>query len=119
LGGLTPAKVVSDVEAQMAVQHLNNPPIDTNQAVVRFSVGQHVRVALQRATFQRVQTQTFSDEVYQIARYRIGNPIVYRLQTVTTPREDIAGWWYDRELLAVRDEAKDDDVDEDEDEFEY
>ncbi|PIC12836.1 hypothetical protein B9Z55_028195 [Caenorhabditis nigoni] len=68
----------------------------SSSAKIKFRIGDHVRIASKRGTFDKGYEQGWTTEVYVIKKVQRGHPVTYRI--VDTNGDDIDGIFYTREL---------------------
>ena len=73
----------------------------TKRAAPKFKIGDHVRVATERKTFQRGFLPRWSREIFTVRQRENTHPYVYRLQDQNN--ENIQGTFYESEMQKVQD----------------
>ena len=68
--------------------------------LVKFSVGDHVRVSKARTVFKKGYTPNWSAEIFTIAQIKMGNPVTYILKDEEGTL--ISGMFYEQELQRVK-----------------
>ena len=66
---------------------------------IKLEVGDYVRIGINKGIFEKRYDQTFSNEVFQIKKVKLTNPIMYVLEDLLN--EEISGKFYSEELQKV------------------
>ena len=75
------------------------PKYSKKKTKVQFKIGQHVRISVEKAKFDKGSKNNFSVEVFMVDRIKEGDPTVYYLKDLKN--EQITGQFYAEELVAV------------------
>ena len=96
-----PSAVTKENEIELwAQQYLPEPTGQVKKTHFKFHVGDLVRISNSRHPFSRGYGQTFSEELFKV-KHRYGStPTTYRL--IDLKDEDIAGLFYEAEMVLVR-----------------
>ena len=62
----------------------------------KFSIGDHVRIAKKKKTFDKVYTQRWTEEVFKISKIQLTIPVTYKITDYNG--EEIQGSFYEQEL---------------------
>jgi hypothetical protein len=107
--GMSPAEASLEKNkkaVELKVSDLSVPSVDNRKA--KFALGDTVRVSKVKQTFEKGYTANYSTETFTIASiirtYDTTQPIMYTLKDYNN--ENIAGSFYEQELLKVNDKLK-------------
>jgi transposase InsO family protein len=78
----------------------NSDLIKSNQSKIKFKVGEFVRIKIQKPTFAKGYSCTYSEEIYKIREIVNSKPITYKISDNTD--ENILGIFYPEELTLVK-----------------
>ena len=62
----------------------------------KFSIGDHVRIAKRKKTFDKRNTQRWTEEVLTISKIQLTIPVTYKITDYN--RKEIQGSFYEQEL---------------------